>query len=62
LDFRDDRGGMLTGQCPCWAGTPVDNVSPCEDDSTTVQVRVRRRAGAPRTCGSYTIALTNGID
>jgi hypothetical protein len=62
MDFREDRGGMLTGQCPCWAGTPVDNVSPCEDNTTVIQVRVRRRDGAPRTCGSYTITLSNGVD
>jgi hypothetical protein len=62
MDFREDRLGMLTGQCPCWTGTPVDNVSPCEDNSTDMWVRVRRRDDAPRSCASYTLTLTNGID
>lgn len=62
MDFREDRGGMLTGQCPCWSGTPVDNMSPCEDNSTVISVRVRRRDGVPRTCTSYTLTITNGVD
>lgn len=62
MDFREDRSGTLTGQCPCWSGTPRDNVSPCEDNSTNIFVRVRRRDGAPRSCAGYTLALTNGID
>lgn len=62
MDFREDRGGTLTGQCPCWTGTPVDNVSPCEDNSSVISVRVRRRDGAPRACSSYTLTLTNGVD
>ncbi len=62
MDFREDRAGMLTGQCPCWTGTPVDNVSPCADNSTDMFVRVRRREAAPRACTSYTLSISNGVD
>ena len=62
FDFREDRLGVLTGQCPCWAGTPTDNVSPCEDNSIDVYVRVSRRDGAPRSCSSFTMTVSNGVD
>ncbi|MFO0711175.1 MAG: MopE-related protein [Sandaracinus sp.] len=62
LDFREDRAGTLTGQCNCWTGTPIDNVSPCEDNTTEVFVRVRHRGGASRTCAGYSLTLSNGVD
>ncbi|HJL15630.1 MAG TPA: MopE-related protein [Sandaracinaceae bacterium LLY-WYZ-13_1] len=62
-DFRQDIGGTLTGQCPCYAAgaTPMSDVSVCEDDSTEYLVRVRRRAGSELHCDSYTIEISNGI-
>jgi hypothetical protein len=63
-DLRITGGdGMLTGQCPCWGptGVPVDNVSPCIDDSADFFVRVRRRAGTELNCNTYGIELSNGL-
>lgn len=59
-DFRADVGGRLGGQCPCWAGTPVDNVSRCEDDSAPYYVAVERVAGMPNTCASFGVEVSNG--
>lgn len=62
LDLRQDIGGQLTGQCPCWSGTPVDNVSPCGDDSTDFYVVVERNiAAGPTTCDNYSLELSNGV-
>ena len=61
LDLRADIGGVLTGQCPCWSGTPVDNVSPCGDDSADYFVVVERTAGSPTTCEAYGLELSNGV-
>jgi hypothetical protein len=52
---------MFAGQCPCWSGTPVANVSQCSDDSSNYLVRVRRRAGTNLHCMSYTIEISNGL-
>jgi hypothetical protein len=51
----------FAGQCPCWTGTPVDNVSQCADDSADFHVRVRRRAAATASCDPYTIEFSNGV-
>jgi len=61
LDFRADLGGTLTGQCPCWSGTPVDNLSPCGDDSSEFYVMVERVGAGPTTCDSFSLELSNGV-
>lgn len=61
LDFRATIGGNLAGQCPCWSGTPVDNVSPCGDDSADYWVVVERTAGSPTSCDAYSLELSNGV-
>ena len=60
-DLRASIGGQLTGQCPCWAGTPVDNVSPCADDSADYYVVVEQVTGAPNTCAAFNLELSNGL-
>jgi hypothetical protein len=60
-DFRADIGGTLTGECACWTGAPVDNVSPCSDNTEDFYVRVRRRAGSTISCAAYTIEVSNGM-
>jgi hypothetical protein len=62
-DFRADiGGGVLGGECPCTpAGAPVDNVSPCSDNSAEYFVRVRRAPGAALSCSAYTLEVSNGI-
>lgn len=62
-DFRMDIAGTLTGQCPCTdaSGTPVMNVSACEDDSADYFIRIRRRAGSMLACDPYTLEISNGI-
>jgi Putative metal-binding motif len=60
LDFRATIAGQLAGQCPCWTGTPVDNVSPCADDSADFYVVVERAPQTPNTCDNFTIELSNG--
>lgn len=62
LDLRQNIGGQLTGQCPCWSGTPVDNVSPCADDSADIYVVVERNlAAGPTTCDNFSLELSNGV-
>ena len=60
-DLRANIGGVLTGQCPCWTGTPVDNVSPCADDSSDYYVVVERTTGGTDTCAQYNVELSNGV-
>ena len=60
-DFRASLGGRLTGQCPCWSGTPVNNVSPCSNDGSSYRIRVRRRATAAPSCAEYMLEVSNGI-
>ncbi|MEZ4399483.1 MAG: putative metal-binding motif-containing protein [Kofleriaceae bacterium] len=60
-DLRQDLAGRLTGQCPCWIGTPVDNVSQCSDDSADYYVAVERVAGGTDTCASYSLEVSNGV-
>ena len=61
VDFRATVGGQLTGQCPCWSGTPVDNVSPCSDDGADYYVVVERATGGTDTCAAYNVELSNGL-
>ncbi len=60
-DLRQSIGGVLTGQCPCWSGTPVDNVSPCGDDASDYYVVVERTTGGTDTCAAFNLELSNGI-
>jgi Putative metal-binding motif len=60
-DFRQTIAGQLTGECPCWSGTPVDNVSPCSDFSADYFVVVERLTGGTTTCASYGVEFSNGI-
>ena len=61
-DLRAELGGRLTGQCPCWAGTPATDVSQCVDDSADFFVMVRRRPGSALSCASYTLEISNGVN
>lgn len=60
-DFRQSIGGNLVGECPCWSGTPVDNVSPCQDSSADYYVVVERTSGGTDTCASFDVELSNGV-
>ncbi len=60
-DLRQNINGVLTGQCPCWSGTPVDNVSPCGDDGSDYYVVVTRTAGSALTCESFALEVSNGL-
>jgi hypothetical protein len=60
-DFRSVIHGVLTGECPCWRGTPADNVSYCQDNTADYFVVVERVTGGADTCASYSLELTNGV-
>ncbi|MCE9575291.1 MAG: putative metal-binding motif-containing protein [Deltaproteobacteria bacterium] len=60
-DLRQTINGGLTGECPCWSGTPVDNVSPCTDDGGDYYVVVTRTAGSTLTCESFALEVSNGL-
>ena len=62
-DLRVSDAGLLTGQCPCYAGAaePPANVSACENDTAFYYVAVYRVAGAAPTCDAYQIAISNGV-
>ncbi|UJR81677.1 hypothetical protein [Sandaracinus amylolyticus] len=62
-DFRGDVGGVVSGQCPCWAGgtTPSAAAAHCTDDSATFFVRVRRRPGSALSCATYSLEISNGV-
>ncbi len=47
-------GGL--GECPCG---PAD-INHCDDDTSEFVVRVRRADGAPVTCDSYRLEISNG--
>jgi len=49
------------GECPCTTGTTSPGVHKCANHSQTLRVRVYRVAGAPYTCDSYAVAVTNGM-
>jgi hypothetical protein len=57
----DGLSGAAMGQCPCWTGTPVANLSQCSDDSADYYVRMRRRPGSMLSCAEYTLELSNGL-
>jgi hypothetical protein len=60
-DFRATINGGLVGECPCWTGTPVDNVSPCQDDSGDYYVVVERTAGSVLSCDGFALEVSNGL-
>jgi len=63
-DFRATVDGRLAGECPCTpsGGSRVSNRSPCQNNSATFFLRVRRRdAAAPAACTSYTLEISNGV-
>lgn len=55
-------GSPPTGQCPCTDPAVEGNITTnqCLDDGAEFAVRVRRTAGAPVSCNSYRIELSNG--
>ncbi len=57
-DFSTGAGS--TGECPCTV-TPTAGANVCGDETADYYVRVRRVAGVPVTCASYSLELSNGV-
>ncbi len=55
------NGAANGGECPCYNGTPAMGAHQCKDHSQTLRMRVYRDQGAPVTCDSYKIEITNGM-
>jgi len=61
-DFRSTISGVLTGECPCTSsGSPMTNISTCNDNTTVYFVAVKRVPGSTLTCDSFTLELSNGV-
>ena len=65
VDFYDDGGPTVLGECPCIEGPSDDVTSPgvqrCSDQTATYFVRVYRKPGFETTCEAYTLRISNGL-
>ena len=65
VDFYDDGGPTVLGECPCVEGPSDDVTSPgvqrCSDQTATYYVRVYRKPGFETTCEAYTLRISNGL-
>ena len=59
-DFLAGTGPGSSGECGC-SETPTPDANLCGDETADYYVRVRRVAGTPVTCASYTVELSNGV-
>jgi hypothetical protein len=58
-DFTGTNANGAVGECPCSSDAWVGAVQ-CTDDTQRDYVRVRRAAGAPPSCDTYALELSNG--
>ena len=51
----------VAGECKCSGGDGLPGMNVCTDNSADFFVRVYRTAGAPASCTSYTLLVSNGL-
>ena len=62
VNFFTLTDGLPRGECPCaeLLDETGDEVQLCSDQSEHYLVRVRRAAGKPSSCATYTLVISNG--